>query len=120
MPLDQQRAQRFAERWYAAWNSHDLAAILDHYADEVEMASPLVAGLAGRADGRIVGKDALRTYFAAGLERYPALRFEPIELLVGVDSLVLYYRSAGGNLAAEVVFLDSGDKVTRYFAHYAA
>jgi ketosteroid isomerase-like protein len=118
MTLDHQRAQRFAETWYAAWNSHDLAAILDHYADDVEMASPLVSRFAGREDGRIAGKDALSTYFAAGLEAYPALHFEPIDLFVGVDSLVLHYRGAGGNLAAEVVFLDSRDKITRYVAHY--
>jgi hypothetical protein len=32
---------------------------------------------------------------------------------------VLHYRSAGGNLVAEVIFLDSNDKIARYFAHYA-
>ncbi len=82
--MDDQRAQRFAEQWYAAWNSRDLAAILEHYADDVEMASPLVSTLTGRDGGRIVGKDALRAYFTAGLEKYPALHFEPIELFVGV------------------------------------
>jgi hypothetical protein len=66
----------------------------------------------------IAGKDALSTYFAAGLEAYPALHFEPIDLFVGVDSLVLHYRGAGGNLAAEVVLLDSRDKITCYVAHY--
>jgi ketosteroid isomerase-like protein len=116
--MDYERAQRFAEEWYAAWNAHDLDAILDHYTDDVEMVSPLVSALAGRDDDRLVGKDALRAYFAAGLERYPALKFEPIELFVGVDSLVLHYRGARADLAAEVVFLDSDDKVTRYFAHY--
>ena len=116
---DQERAQRFAERWYEAWNSHDLDAVLDHYADDVEMVSPLVSTLTGRNGDGIVGKDALRAYFAAGLEKYPELHFEPIELFVGVGSLVLNYRGAGGNLAAEVVFLDDQDKVTRYFAHYS-
>jgi ketosteroid isomerase-like protein len=120
MPIDHERAARFAEEWYAAWNSHDLEAILDHYADDVEMASPLVAGLAGRDDGRIVGKEALRAYFAAGLAKYPDLHFEPIELFVGVDSLVLHYHGAAGSLVAEVVFLDDRDRVTRYFANYAA
>jgi len=119
MPMDAERAQRFAEQWYAAWNAHDLDAILEHYADDVEMVSPLVSALTGRDDDGLAGKDALRAYFAAGLERYPALHFEPIALFVGVDSLVLHYRSAGGNLAAEVVFLDGRDKITRYFAHYS-
>jgi hypothetical protein len=109
--MDQERAQRFAEEWYAAWNAHDLDAVLDHYADDVEMVSPLVSTLTGRDDDTLVGKDALRAYFAAGLEKYPALHFEPVELFVGVGSLVLDYRGAGGNLAAEVVFLDDHDKV---------
>jgi hypothetical protein len=115
--MDSERAQRFADEWYAAWNGHDLDAILEHYSDDVEMVSPLVSALAGRGDDRLVGKAALRAYFAAGLEKYPQLHFEPIALFVGVDSLVLHYRGATGNLA-EVVLLDHEDKVTRYFAHY--
>lgn len=116
--MDQQRAQHFADQWYAAWNAHDLTAILDHYADDVEMVSPLVLALTASDDSTIAGKDALRTYFIAGLEKYPTLHFEPIELFVGVDSLVLHYRGAGGSPAAEVIFLDSQEKITRYFAHY--
>ncbi len=118
--MDQTAAEHFAESWYAAWNAHDLERILDHYADDVEMASPLVAALAGSADGILAGKDALRDYFAAGLRRYPELRFEPLELFVGVNSVVLRYVSAGGDTAAEVVFLDDEGKVTRYLAHYGS
>jgi hypothetical protein len=118
--MDDERAVRFAEGWYAAWNAHDLEAILEHYADDVEMASPLVADLTGRPDGRIAGKASLREAFAAGLERYPELRFEPLGLFVGVDSLVLHYTSVGGRSAAETVFFDGEGKVTRYFAHYTA
>jgi ketosteroid isomerase-like protein len=118
--VERDRAERFAEEWYAAWNAHDLEAVLDHYADDVEVVSPLVAALTGSDEGRITGKDALRAYFAAGLERYPDLHFEPIDLFVGVDSLVLHYRSTTGSLAAEVVFLDDAGRVGRYFAHYDA
>jgi ketosteroid isomerase-like protein len=111
-------AIRFAEEWYAAWNAHDLDAILDHYADDVEMASPLVATLAGNPDGTIVGKQALRAYFAAGLEKYPELHFEPLGLYVGVGSVVLHYVGANGDRVAETVFLDERGKIVRYVAHY--
>ena len=117
--MDQAAAQQLARSWYEAWNAHDLEAILGHYADDVEMTSPLVSVLTGNAEGKIVGKDALRAYFAAGLEKYPALHFEPRELFVGVDSLVLHYVSASGQLAAEVISLDDQGKITRYTAHYA-
>jgi hypothetical protein len=83
------------------------------------MASPLVPVLTSTDDSTIVGKDALRAYFAAGLGRFPDLHFEPIDLFVGVDSLVLHYRRTGGNQTAEVVFLDDRPKVVRYYAHYA-
>ncbi len=118
--MDAQIARRFAERWYAAWNAHDLDAILDHYADDVELQSPLVAELTGTGHGRLAGKDALRAYFAAGLARFPALRFEPLALFVGVESLVLRYLGPTGAETAEVVFLNDDEKVSRYFAHYAA
>jgi ketosteroid isomerase-like protein len=117
--MEEITAQRFARDWYAAWNAHDLERILSHYADDVEMASPLVAVLTGQAEGTIVGKEALRAYFAAGLERYPRLQFEPLELFVGVSSLVLQYISAGGQPAAEVVFLNEEGKIARYVGHYA-
>ena len=116
--MDHDTAQEFDSEWYAAWNAHDLEAILSHYTDDVEMTSPLVSALAGAADGGLVGKDALRAYFTAGLEKYPALHFEPLELFVGVDSLVLRYVGASGQPSAEVVFLDDEGKISRYFAHY--
>lgn len=83
------------------------------------MTSPLVSALAGGADGRIVGKEALRAHFAAGLEKYPELHFEPLDLFVGVNSLVLRYVSVNGQPSAEVVFLDGQGTIARHFAHYA-
>ena len=34
-------AERFAKDWVAAWNSHDLDSILEHYEDDFEMSSPI-------------------------------------------------------------------------------
>lgn len=116
--MERERAERFADQWYAASNAHDLDAILDHYTDDVETTSPLVATISGRKDGRLAGKEALREYFAAGLERFPDLHFEPVGLFVGLDSLVLHYRSAD-RLSAEVIFLNEHDKIVRYSAHYS-
>ena len=117
--LTREFADRFAHDWIEAWNSHDLERILSHYADGFAMSSPYIAQIAGEATGRLVGKAAVGAYWAKALERTPALRFELIEVLLGVDSVTLYYRGARG-LAAEVFFFDAHGRVERAFAHYAS
>ena len=116
--ISAEQAQSFAEEWYAAWNSHDLDAILAHYADDVEFTSPFVVALNEDPSGTIHGKDELRDYFARGLERFPDLRFEPLEVLAGVDSVTLTYVSVEGRRAAEVMTLGADGRVVRVLAHY--
>jgi len=111
-------AARFAEEWYAAWNAHDLDAILGHYADDIEFTSPFVVALNDDPAGIVRGNDELRAYFQRGLESYPDLRFEPLEVLVGVDSITLSYVSVQGRHAAEVMTLDDDGRVVRVLAHY--
>jgi len=57
--MDHEAAERFAREWYAAWNAHDLDRILSHYADDVEMASPLVSLMCanGQAAAEVVFLD---------------------------------------------------------------
>jgi ketosteroid isomerase-like protein len=107
-----------AQEWIAAWNAHDLERILAHYADDVELDSPLVAKLMGGSEGVVRGKAALRDYFARGLQAFPTLRFDFIRLYAGVRSCVLEYRSANGLRAAEVMEFDGEGKVRRVLAHY--
>jgi ketosteroid isomerase-like protein len=52
-------AERFANEWIAAWNSHDLERILEHYEDDFEMSSPIIAALAGESSGKLRGKLAV-------------------------------------------------------------
>lgn len=111
-------AERLAAHWIAAWNAHDLDAILSHYADDVEVASPVAAQLLG-GDGRVVGKAALRAYFAKGLAAFPDLRFDLQQVLVGTDTIVLYYTNQRGTHTAEVMELDAGGKVKRMRATYS-
>lgn len=40
--LGQSRAETFAKEWLAAWNSHNLDSIMDHYSPNVEFTSPFV------------------------------------------------------------------------------
>jgi hypothetical protein len=117
--IDQERADRLAAEWIAAWNAHDLDAILAHYAEEVTFASPFVAALTGDERGVIHGRAALRDYFRRGLETYPDLRFDLHAALPGVSSVALYYASVGGRTAIETMELDAVGAVVRVAAHYS-
>lgn len=111
-------ASQLAQAWFAAWNNHDLDAILSHYAEDVEFQSPFITKLLDEPSGKITGKVALRDYFAKGLQAYPDLHFEPIQTLFGLDSLVLYYRSVNQLLAAELMVLNDQGLVIQVKAHY--
>jgi ketosteroid isomerase-like protein len=117
--IDPAFAHRFAVEWIDAWNRHDLDAILAHYADDFEMRSPLIAQFAGEPSGRLSGKPAVGAYWATALQRMPDLRFTLLDVLVGVDSLLLHYRGPRGPAAECFEFGEDGS-VIRAAAHYAA
>jgi hypothetical protein len=116
--MDQEEADRIAADWVAAWNAHDLERILAHYADTLEFTSPLVVERLGRADGTIRDKAALRAYFAVGVAPGSTLRFELIDALPGVASLILYYRNHRGRTVAETMHFGPDGKVVRATVHY--
>ncbi len=115
MNLDAARA--FADEWVDAWNRHDLAAILAHYADPPEHASPLIVERLGRADGTIRDRAELEAYFRRGLEGSPPLCFELLDVFPGVSSVALLYRNHRGNTVLEVMDLDDRARVTRSTVH---
>ncbi len=120
MGLSTEAASRFAADWFAAWNAHDLVAIMAHYADTVAYASPFVARLGIHPRGVLHGRAAVSGYFARALATYPDLQFTPIQLFSGVDSLVLLYQSVHNLLAAEAFSFDAAGRVASVRCHYHA
>ena len=78
-------AEAFAAHWISAWNSHDIEAILSHYSDDVVFLSPVAAQRTG--DGRVIGREALRSYWSAGLAAQPELQFELDKVLIGFHTV---------------------------------
>lgn len=111
-------AHAFAHHWVQAWNAHDLDAILSHYADEVVLVSPVAAKLLNDSSGTVSGKEALRAYFAKGLDAYPNLTFELIDVLWGRSSIVLYYTNQKGTKTGEFMAFDADARVVQVVAHY--
>ncbi|MGA7106490.1 MAG: nuclear transport factor 2 family protein [Terracidiphilus sp.] len=111
--------EKLAQAWAAAWNAHDLDAILSHYEEAVELTSPAAAQLLGAPGGKVVGKANLHAYFQRGLEAYPELHFQLENVLCGIQSVVLYYTNQKGTRTAEFMELSAHGKVARVIAHYS-
>jgi ketosteroid isomerase-like protein len=119
IPLQGSFARQFAEEWVTAWNNHDLDRILSHYHEEVTLTSPIALKLLNNGDGIVRGKAALRDYFVRGLQAYPQLRFDLIDVLWGLETIVLYYHNnVSGHKTAEVMQLTATGRVLRVWANY--
>ena len=118
--LTKEEAQDLASHWIAAWNAHDLDAIMAHYEETVELTSPVAAQLLNTLDGKVIGKPALRAYFQRGLTAYPELHFHLENVLWGLNSIVLYYTNQKGTHTAEYMELSASGKVLRVVANYSA
>ncbi|MGH7244617.1 MAG: nuclear transport factor 2 family protein [Phycisphaerales bacterium] len=130
MPLAPAEAKEFAQRWFAAWNSHKMDAIIDCYDATIEHSSPFIKRYneaIGKGDEHsIKGQAELRGYFQRALDRNPTLRFEPEHIATGLESVILTYRrhshdtTPTGDLAAEVFFLTSTTprRIVRSVSHY--
>jgi predicted ester cyclase len=113
-------AKHLADHWIAAWNAHDLDAILSHYDDGIELVSPTAERLLGASDGKVTGKANLGAYFKKGLDAFPELRFDLKDVLFGMSSIVLYYTNQKGTRTAEFMELSPAGKVIRVVANYSA
>jgi hypothetical protein len=118
LPLQPEFARAFAEEWVAAWNSHDLEVILTHYEEDVELRSPVAVKLL-QGDGAVRGKAALRAYFKLGLAAYPHLRFDLVEALWGLETIVISYsNNVRGSKTAEVMLMSGAGKIRGVWANY--
>ena len=113
-------ATAFAEEWITAWNSHTLDTILTHYSDDFTIESPLALKRLPETKGTVIGKKNVRNYWAGGLENNPTLKFEILDILIGVNSLTIYYiNTATNRKAVEVMSFNSDMKVNKAIVNYS-
>lgn len=111
--------QAFADDWIAAWNAHDLERILAHYAPTITLNSPAAARLLNEPSGTVSGLKALGDYFQRGLEAFPNLHFELLEVCTGLSSIVLVFKNQRGTRTAEFMELDAEGRIVRAVANYS-
>ena len=100
-----------------AWNRRDLEAIMRRCADDIALSSPAVVARIGRADGWLHGKAEVRDYFALGLQA-PAVHFELLDVLLGVNALCMIFRRETGVTVSDIFEFDSEGRVKRLLACY--
>jgi hypothetical protein len=116
--LTEKQARELAIYWIEAWNMHDLDAIMSHYDDNVVLISPVALKVLNIPSGIINGKKALRAYFAKGLEFFPDLKFELIDLMWGINSLGMYYQDQKGAKVGEFMELGPNGKILKVVVNY--
>jgi ketosteroid isomerase-like protein len=116
--LTEEQAKELAHDWVQSWNSHNLDQIISHYEEDVVLISPVAAKILDDPTGTVRGKEALRSYFNKGLEAYPDLNFNLIDVMWGLNSLVLYYVNQKGTKTGEYMEVGSTGKVSKVVANY--
>ncbi len=117
--LREEQVRELADHWVKAWNSHDLDRIMAHYDDDVVLVSPVAVKVTGDPSGRVSGKAALRSYLERALGLYPNLRFDLVDVMWGLQSVVLYYTNQRGSKTGEYMEIGPGGKVSRVVANYS-
>jgi hypothetical protein len=117
--LNRDDATAAAEDWIAAWNAHDLDAILEHYAENVVFRADTVVARWNREDGTLRNKAELREHFRLGLERASNLHFTLREVLTCPDGYAVVYVRENGNVVIDAVELDDDGNAARVHAYYA-
>lgn len=115
--VQREDAEQLAARWLAAWNAHDVDAVMADFHPDVVTVTPMAIALGVSQSGKVRGADAVRAYYEHGLARLPDLHFELEAVLVGVDTVTILYRNQRGQQVAETMVLD-GDQVVRVMVSY--
>ena len=87
--ISREQSLQFADEWVAAWNAHDLDAVLEHYTEDFEMSSPFILQMGISPDGRLKGKGNVRNYWEKALVKFPDLHFELHEVLSCMNTVIV-------------------------------
>jgi limonene-1,2-epoxide hydrolase len=113
--------EQIATKWLAAFNEHDLEKLLSLYDDEAKHYSPKLKLRQPETNGLIMGKNALRAWWADTFERLPELHYAVISLTADEHKVFMEYtRQVPGeeNMAvAEILEIRDGKIIASRVYH---
>ncbi|SHE53031.1 nuclear transport factor 2 family protein [Pedobacter caeni] len=104
--------EEIARQWFAAFNAHDLEALLSLYAEDAVHFSPKLKIRHPETDGLVRGQAALRQWWQDSFERLPSLRYQPTSFTANHQRVFMeYIRTVADEpdmLIAEVLEISNG------------
>lgn len=86
-----------AHAWLAAFNAHDVDALVELYDPHCTHTSPKIRAAHPETGGKIVGKDALCAWWSGAIARIPSLRYESTAIVATIGCVIIeYVRHADG------------------------
>jgi ketosteroid isomerase-like protein len=83
--------KQIAQKWFAAFNAHDLEKLLDLYDENAQHYSPKLKLRMPQTQGQIKGKAALRDWWLDAFDRLPSLHYEVIKLTADDEQVFMEY-----------------------------
>jgi ketosteroid isomerase-like protein len=118
--LTRNEAVLAAHQWVDAWNAHDPDRVVEHFADDVVIHSPVAAQLRPESNGTLCGKPDVLAYYRAGLAASPGLRFTLVEVCTSVDGITIVYRNHRNTIVTEALTFDGDGRATEVKVSYGA
>lgn len=82
---------QIAQRWFDAFNQHDLEKLLSLYDENAEHYSPKLKVRQPATNGLIKGKSSLRAWWRDAFDRLPSLHYEIVRLTPYQDRVFMEY-----------------------------
>lgn len=116
-----QTCERIGRAWMRAFNAHDIDALVALYAAHATHTSPKIRALHPETGGKLVGRDALHSWWTGSNARIPGLRYEATAFTADAQRVVVeYVRHADGQApmpVAEVFEVEHGQIVASRVYH---
>jgi predicted SnoaL-like aldol condensation-catalyzing enzyme len=104
--------EQLTKQWIAAFNVHDVTALLALYHEQAAHFSPRLKLRNPETNGWIKGKEALHHWWADSFQRLPSLRYELVNCIANEQQVFMEYQrtvdAEAATIIAEVLEIKEG------------
>ncbi|MDQ3048612.1 MAG: nuclear transport factor 2 family protein [Bacteroidota bacterium] len=110
--MDAASNKAIAEKWFEAFNEHDLEKLLNLYHPQARHFSPKLKIRKPETDGLVIGKAAMSEWWEDAFNRLPSLSYHPQSFTADNEQVFMeYVRKVDGEedmRVAEVLQIEAG------------